>query len=100
MGSCKWNRNSNANVSTNIQSNTTNTVSIEDLVRKTADSAKKWDRPSFVGSAASMVQHLNAECEALMREIIHLEKENSELVIGREGSPPATIPVQYHALKF
>ena len=75
-------------------------MSIEELVRKTADGAKKWDRPSFVGSVASMVQHLNAACKALMREIIHLEKENSELVIGREGSPPAKIPVQYHALKF
>ena len=80
------NGNSNANVSTNIQSNTTNTVSIEELVGKTADSAKKWDRPSFVGTAASMVQHLNAECEALMREIVHLEKENSELVNSQCGS--------------
>jgi hypothetical protein len=44
----------------------------------TADSAKKWDRPSFVGSAASLIQGLNAQCEAMMREIHRL----------REGEQP------------
>ena len=31
-----------------------------------AETAKKWDRPSFVGSAAALLQMLNAQCEALM----------------------------------
>lgn len=31
-----------------------------------AETAKKWDRPSFVGSAAALIQMLNAQCEALM----------------------------------
>ncbi|GAX28235.1 hypothetical protein FisN_27Hh116 [Fistulifera solaris] len=31
-----------------------------------AETAKKWDRPSFVGSAADLIQMLNAQCEALM----------------------------------
>jgi hypothetical protein len=50
----------------------------------TADSAKKWDRPSFVGSAASLIQGLNAQCEAMMREIHRL----------REGEQaPIDVPV-------
>ena len=64
--------------STAHNSNIANSVSIEELVSKTADSAKKWDRPSFVGTAACMVQHLNAECEALMRELAQLRKERME----------------------
>jgi hypothetical protein len=34
-----------------------------------SDDAKKWDRPSFVGSAATMIQGLNAQCEALVRAL-------------------------------
>ena len=34
-----------------------------------AESAKKWDRPSFVGSAATVIQNLNAQCEMLLREL-------------------------------
>jgi hypothetical protein len=34
-----------------------------------ADSAKKWDRPGFVGTAAQLIQCLNAQCEALVREL-------------------------------
>lgn len=41
----------------------------------TAEDAKKWDRPSFVGSAASLIQGMNAQCEALMREIQSLHAE-------------------------
>eukprot|EP00536_Pseudo-nitzschia_multiseries_P002110 jgi/Psemu1/294703/fgenesh1_pm.28_\ len=36
---------------------------------KLAENAKKWDRPSFVGTAASVIQSLNAQCEALMAEL-------------------------------
>jgi hypothetical protein len=36
-----------------------------------ATDAKKWDRPSFVGSAATMIQALNAQCDSLMKELHH-----------------------------
>ena len=39
----------------------------------TAESAKKWERPSFVNTAATLVQNLNAQCEALMREVMELK---------------------------
>jgi hypothetical protein len=41
---------------------------------KIAESAKKWDRPSFVGTAASVIQSLNAQCEALMAELMALQQ--------------------------
>jgi len=41
----------------------------------TAEDAKKWDRPSFVGSAATLIQGMNAQCETLMREIQSLHEE-------------------------
>ena len=41
---------------------------------KLAENAKKWDRPSFVGTAASIIQSLNAQCEALMAELIAIQK--------------------------
>jgi hypothetical protein len=50
----------------------------------TAESAKKWDRPSFVGSAAQLVQGLNAQCEALMREVLHLQEQQKKS--GSSGS--------------
>jgi hypothetical protein len=40
-----------------------------------ADSAKKWDRPSFVGLSATIIHSLNAQCEGLMREVMHLRRE-------------------------
>lgn len=52
----------------------------------TADSAKKWDRPAFVGSAASLVQGLNAQCEAMMREIMRLRQDG-----GAPPAPPTTV---------
>jgi len=73
---------------TKIDPNMANAVNMEELVSKTADSAKKWDRPSFVGTAASMVQHLNAECEALMRELVELKKERVEWMDNQSGSCP------------
>lgn len=48
---------------------------IQDCVKCSKD-AKKWDRPSFVGSAASMIQALNAQCEALVRAL-HEERMSS-----------------------
>lgn len=36
---------------------------------ETAESAKKWDRPGFVGTAASLIMCLNSQCEALVREL-------------------------------
>jgi len=56
-------------------SNHTSAAEIMGEVGKTAEEAKKWDRPSFVGTAASIVQHLNSECEALMRELVQMKKE-------------------------
>jgi hypothetical protein len=40
-----------------------------------AEQAKKWDRPSFVGTAASLIQALNGQCEALMAELGALHQE-------------------------
>jgi hypothetical protein len=42
-----------------------------------AGDAKKWDRPSFVGTAASLVANLNSQCEALMREIQILRQNHA-----------------------
>ena len=47
---------------------------IQDCMQ-TSESAKKWDRPSFVGSAASLIQGLNAQCEALMRELMSYREQ-------------------------
>ena len=43
---------------------------------KTAESAKKWDRPNFVGSAATMIQCLNSQCEILMKELLEYQNGN------------------------
>ena len=45
------------------------TIHSIDNVSRFADRAKKWDRPSFVGTAADVVDGLNAQCEALLREL-------------------------------
>lgn len=47
-----------------------------------AQTAKKWDRPSFVGLSASVIHGLNAQCEGLMRELFELKKEQQ---LWREG---------------
>ena len=49
---------------------------------KLAENAKKWDRPSFVGTAASVIQSLNAQCEALMAELMALNK----IVVANKGT--------------
>ena len=54
-----------------------------------AESAKKWDRPSFVGSAASLIQGLNAQCEAMMREIMRLREDGG--AVPTVPTPPTTI---------
>jgi hypothetical protein len=41
---------------------------------KLAESAKKWDRPSFVGTAASVIKALNAQCETLMAELMAMQQ--------------------------
>jgi len=56
---------------------------------KTADNAKKWERPSFVGSAAEMVQGLNVQCEALMRELVAMNKLYREEVAKNNGGKKA-----------
>jgi len=69
-------------------------VKLMEDVGKAADLAKKWDRPSFVGTAATLVQGLNAQCEALMREVVELRKERTTLFqkkkdgkdVGRNGA--------------
>ena len=78
-----------------VQNVIKDTTSIMEEAGKTADSAKKWERPSFVGSAATMIQNLNAQCEALMRELVDLKKlqNNGELLqcqCGRSLNPDLT----------
>jgi hypothetical protein len=57
-------------VPTSAGSSRKNMLEVMDKCVEEAEGAKKWDRPSFVGSAASMVQALNAQCEALTREML------------------------------
>lgn len=57
---------------------------------QTAESAKKWDRPSFVGSAAQLVQGLNAQCEALMREVLHLQEQQKKSGSNTAGTTTTT----------
>lgn len=45
------------------------TMQIMQSCVQTAESARKWDRPSFVGTAATLIQSLNAQSEILMREL-------------------------------
>jgi hypothetical protein len=50
------------------------TLETSEACAKLAEQAKKWDRPSFVGTAASLVQELNSQCECLTRELIALHQ--------------------------
>lgn len=54
---------------------------------KTAESAKKWDRPNFVGSAATLIQCLNSQCEILMRELLEYQQQ-AKSPAERPGRPP------------
>ena len=71
--------------STIVQNGIKSTVKIMEEAGKTADAAKKWERPSFVGSAATMIQNLNAQCEALMRELIEMKKLQNEGALQQVG---------------
>eukprot|EP00563_Minutocellus_polymorphus_P007323 CAMPEP_0181028006 /NCGR_PEP_ID=MMETSP1070-20121207/4450_1 /TAXON_ID=265543 /ORGANISM="Minutocellus polymorphus, Strain NH13" /LENGTH=1109 /DNA_ID=CAMNT_0023105251 /DNA_START=257 /DNA_END=3586 /DNA_ORIENTATION=- len=62
------------------------TVKIMETMGRTADQAKKWERPSFIGSAAEMVQGLNAQCEALMRELVVMNRLYREEVAKNGGN--------------
>ncbi|CAB9523336.1 expressed unknown protein [Seminavis robusta] len=60
---------------------------------KTAETAKKWDRPNFVGSAATMIQCLNSQCEILMKELLEYSSLDSSLGVVRPGRPaPPPLP--------
>lgn len=45
---------------------------------KESSTAKKWDRPSFVSLSASIITSLNAQCEALLKEVSSLRGATNE----------------------
>jgi hypothetical protein len=61
------------------------TIQISEECSKLAEQVKKWDRPSFVGTAASLVHGLNSQCESLMRELVGLQEQ---LDAASGGVPP------------
>ena len=69
----------------------TKSLHIADECIKLAEQAKKWDRPSFLSSAASIVQALNSQCESLSRELVCLQ-ERLDTTTGASGGVPGTIP--------
>ena len=52
-----------------------------DVTIQQAASAKKWDRPSFVGLSATIIRSLNAQCEGLLRECAQLRAIAKEKVV-------------------
>ena len=44
---------------------------------KTSKDAKKWDRPSFIDTAATLIQQLHEQCEALEKEVHILKQEST-----------------------
>ena len=50
------------------------TIEVNQEGIKLSESAKKWDRPSFVGTAASIIKALNAQCETLMAELMAMQQ--------------------------
>ena len=50
------------------------TTSVMEKCVKTSKDAKKWDRPSFIDTAATLIQLLNEQCEVLEKEVHLLEK--------------------------
>ena len=40
-----------------------------------AQSAKKWDRPGFVGSAAKLIHNLNAQSQCLLQKVVELQQQ-------------------------
>ena len=69
-----------------IQTFRPTTVKIMQAMGRTADQAKKWERPSFVGSASEMVQGLNAQCDALMQELVVMNRLYREEVSKNGGN--------------
>eukprot|EP00978_Attheya_sp_CCMP212_P002425 scaffold4945_cov61-Attheya_sp.AAC.2 len=53
------------------------TLQIMEDCTKCAESAKKWDRPSFINSAATIIEGLNAQCEALVRVLAAFKREET-----------------------
>ena len=69
------------------------TLQLLDECTKEAESAKKWDRPSFVGTAASLIQALNSQCDGLMRELVDLQEQLDDAKLnGPTSSQQATSP--------
>jgi hypothetical protein len=66
------------------------TIQISEECSKLAEQAKKWDRPSFVGTAASLVHGLNSQCESLMRELVGLQEQ---LDAARGGEKSGSVPM-------
>lgn len=61
------------------------TNKIVDECVKTCEAAKKWDRPSFIDTAATLIRQLNDQCAALEREVLTLKKhQNNEERISSE----------------
>ena len=66
-------------------------ANLMDLTIQQAASAKKWDRPSFVGLSASIINSLNAQCEGLMREVARLRNvARRDIMIADNGSASST----------
>ncbi|KAL3763113.1 hypothetical protein ACHAWU_004999 [Discostella pseudostelligera] len=83
----------NPHVTPSAGSTTPNTLpphplaTLMDLTIQQAASAKKWDRPSFVGLSASIINSLNAQCEGLMREVAQLRSiARRDIMIVENGS--------------
>ncbi len=70
----------------------TKSLQINDECVNLAEQAKKWDRPSFVSTAASLVQALNSQCESLARELICLQ-ERLDATTGTTSGVPGSVPL-------
>ena len=51
-----------------------------------ASAAKKYDRPSFIGAAAAVVQALNDQCEALVNEV-RILKDRATQIASVQADP-------------
>jgi hypothetical protein len=74
---------SNGSSSNNTGPTVSNSVNMQNSISRCVDisvSAKKWDRPGFIGSAASMIQAMNDHCESLMNELITYHGHNMKLI--------------------
>lgn len=67
-------------------------LQISEECAKLAEQAKKWDRPSFVATAASLVQALNSQCESLSREMVCLQ-ERLDATTGTTSGVPGSVPL-------